>query len=158
MKKTYTKIIAIIVLIIVILVLIFIFKKTPTIPTSVSKNSETTSTTATEFTCVGTNGELTDGIQLNEPIPVVWEAKLDECLVTSCHGASFTKKISAGIAGEYSNFIGYYKDTDIPLQFLKKGIDLKIYANWEFLYTDKDAPSIHNRCVPLVKIDRIEQL
>ncbi len=121
-------------------------------------NNVTTSTTTTDFTCVGENGGLTDGIQLNEPIPVVWEAKLDECLITGCHGASFTKKISDEVAGEYPHFIGYYKDTDIPQQFLKKDIDLKISGNWEFLYTDKDAPSIHNRCVPLVKIDRIEQL
>ena len=63
-----------------------------------------------------------------EPIPVVWEARLDGCL-SGCNGAYFTKIKSDD---EYLRFSGYYEDPSrtIEDEFLSDDIILEISGNW----------------------------
>ena len=110
----------------------------------------------TDFTCVGTDGTLTDGITLATPIPVTWDVQFGECLVGDCSGATFTKKASDEAFGEFPDFIGYY-DVGEMYDF-KKGEDVRLHGKLREIYTDKDALSIQNRCVPIVQIQKIESL
>ena len=63
-----------------------------------------------------------------EPIPVIWEARLDGCLA-SCNGAYFTKIKSDD---EYLRFSGYYEDTSRIIEdvFLSDDIILEVSGNW----------------------------
>lgn len=97
-----------------------------------------------------------------KPIPVVWTARLDGCLV-SCQGASFTKTVDDG---KYSRFAGYYPDTKgnyysdefnpIPEKFQIKGLVLKITGDWIGIQEDHPQTVFDGKCVPIVNIKEIE--
>ena len=95
-----------------------------------------------------------EGIQkFEKPIPIVWTAKLDGCLV-SCLGASFTRVPSDT---KYPRFAGYYpNDEIIPDKFLKGGLILKIYGKWIGIDADHPRTVFENKCVPMVDIEKIE--
>lgn len=111
---------------------------------------------STEFTCIGADGTLTDGIELTKPISVTWNAQFGECLIGDCSGATFTKKTSDEAFGEFPDFIGYYDVGD--MSNIKKGEGVRLYGKLREIYTDKDALSILNRCVPILQIQKIENL
>lgn len=106
-----------------------------------------------------------------KPIPIVWTAKLDGCLM-SCYGASFTRIPSDE---KYPRFAGYYPDTSgkynwdidtngndggsrIPEKFKKVGQILKVYGKWTSVEADHPYTVFENKCVPLVEIDKLEIL
>lgn len=107
--------------------------------------------------------------KLEKPVPIVWTAKLDGCLV-SCYGASFTRVPSNT---KYPRFAGYYPDTSgkydwdvtnngerggsqIPDKFLKDNLTLRIYGKWTDIDADHPITVFENKCVPIVEIERIE--
>jgi hypothetical protein len=100
-----------------------------------------------------------------EPIPIVWEARLDGCLV-SCMGASFTRMPESD-QYQHSRFSGNYKDNwddngeytgehIIEEEFRKDNITLRIYGDWigvDYAYVDT---VFGGKCVPDIDIDKIE--
>lgn len=104
-----------------------------------------------------------------KPIPVIWVAKFDGCLM-SCYGASFTR---VPIDAKYPRFAGYYPDVNgkynweknksgnyaggqIPDIFLKEKVLLKIYGKWSGIEADHPFTVFGGKCVPFVEIERIE--
>lgn len=105
-----------------------------------------------------------------EPIPVIWEAKLTGCLM-SCYGAHFTR-IPETENSKYPRFAGYYPDefgkyawddggnggNQIPEKFLEDGLNLKIYGKWLGIDYDHPYTVFGNKCVPILEIEKIEKL
>jgi len=97
-----------------------------------------------------------------KPIPVVWTARFDGCLV-SCQGASFTKAMDNG---KYPRFAGYYPDTKggydpdefnpIPEKYQNNELVLKISGNWIGIQDDHPQTVFDGKCVPIVEIRQIE--
>jgi hypothetical protein len=107
--------------------------------------------------------------EFERPVPIIWTAKFDSCLV-SCYGASFTRVPSDA---KYPRFAGYYPDvsgkydwdvasngdrggSQIPDKFLKDGLILKIYGNRTGIDADHPRTVFENKCVPMVEIEKIE--
>jgi len=88
------------------------------------------------------------------PTPIVWFAKLDDC-VLSCEGGSFTK-ITSNSQEKYPRFVGYMKDGIIPEKYLEDDIRLKITGEWESIGDDYSRTEFNNKCVPIVNILKIE--
>ena len=88
-----------------------------------------------------------------KPIPVVWTAKFDGCLV-SCWGGAFTRIPSDP---QYPRFSGYVPDSGnkIADEFMKKGLVLKIYGEWTDV-SGSYGSVFNNKCVPTVEIEKIE--
>lgn len=93
--------------------------------------------------------------KFEKPIPIVWTAKLDGCLV-SCEGVSFTKTSEDE---KYPRFAGYYEDgKTIPNEFLEKGLILNVYGKWTGIDYDHPKTVFDNKCVPIVDIEKIEEI
>lgn len=91
--------------------------------------------------------------KFEKPVPMIWTAKLDGCLV-GCLGASFTKVPEDK---KYPRFAGYYfDDKSIPDKFLQNGLILKIYGEWIGIDYDHSRTVFENKCVPIVDIEKIE--
>ena len=97
----------------------------------------------------------------SEPVPVVWEARFNSCLV-SCYGASFTR------ISDETKFAGYYPDnsgkyaykadagSQIPNEFTS-GETIKIYGDWIGIEEDHSKTVFDSKCVPIVNIKKIEK-
>ncbi|MBI2068825.1 MAG: hypothetical protein HYT67_01840 [Candidatus Yanofskybacteria bacterium] len=86
-----------------------------------------------------------------KPIPVVWTAKMDGCLV-SCEGASFTRVPEDE---KYPRFAGYYPGGLGP--WLYKNV-LKISGDWIGVDADHPYTVFDNKCVPVIQINKMEIL
>lgn len=97
-----------------------------------------------------------------KPIPVVWTAHFDGCLV-SCQGASFTKTVDDE---KYTHFAGYYPDTKgnyysdefnpIPEKYQNNELVLKISGDWIGIDEDHPQTVFGKKCVPIMNIKQIE--
>ncbi|PIR60753.1 MAG: hypothetical protein COU67_00500 [Candidatus Pacebacteria bacterium CG10_big_fil_rev_8_21_14_0_10_44_54] len=113
-----------------------------------------------------TNGAWCDNSDeaqsFEKPIPVVWRAQFDGCLV-SCQGASFTKNTNDG---KYPRFAGYYPDTKgnydsdefnpMPKKYQEEGLVLKVSGDWIGIEDDHSQTVFSGKCVPIVNIKQIE--
>jgi len=106
-----------------------------------------------------------DEIQdFEEPIPIVWEAKMDGCLV-NCQGGSFTK-ITEDENEKYLYFAGYYPgkngkydssvDNPIPVEYRGDDLTLKITGDWIGIQADHPNTVFGGLCVSMVDIKEIE--
>jgi len=89
----------------------------------------------------------------DQPVPIVWTAQLDGCLV-GCEGASFTRINENAL---YPRFAAYVPIGEtIPDEYLVKGLILKITGKWLGIDEDHYRTVFNNKCVPIVDIDEIE--
>lgn len=109
--------------------------------------SETVPTLTAEPLC-DNHDEAED---FENPVPVVWTAKLDGCLV-SCEGASFTRIPEDK---KYPRFAGYYPG-GLQAELGASGRILKIYGDWVGIGADHPFTVFDNKCVPVVNINNIE--
>jgi hypothetical protein len=86
-----------------------------------------------------------------KPIPVVWTAMLDGCLV-SCEGASFTR---VPRDEKHPRFAGYYPG-GAQADLRHAGHTLKITGNWVGIGADHFVTVFDNKCVPIVHINKVE--
>ena len=86
-----------------------------------------------------------------KPIPVVWTARMDGCLV-SCEGASFTRVPEDK---KYPRFAGYYPESFGP-EFFQDNAVLKISGDWVGIDADHPYTVFDNKCVPVIHINKIE--
>ena len=101
-----------------------------------------------------------------KPIPVVWTAKMDGCLV-SCEGASFTRvpaptpegvgvpTKSVGKYKKYPRFAGYYPG-ELQAELWPDDSILKISGDWVGIDADHPHTVFDNKCVPVIQIKKIE--
>lgn len=95
----------------------------------------------------------TEITKFKEPIPIVWDAKFDGCLV-SCWGGAFTR---VPIDPKYPRFSAYVPDDGekIDDKFLKENQTLRISG--KFTGIDSDHAGLFDRkCVPTIEIEKIE--
>ena len=86
-----------------------------------------------------------------KPIPVVWTAKMDGCLV-SCEGASFTRVPEDK---KYPRFAGYYPG-GLQAELWPDDSILKISGDWVGIDADHPYTVFDNKCVPVIHIKKIE--
>ena len=86
-----------------------------------------------------------------KPIPVVWTARMDGCLV-SCEGASFTRVPEDE---KYPRFAGYYPGGLQPELWPDNSI-IKISGDWIGIDADHPFTVFDNKCVPVIHINKIE--
>ena len=101
-----------------------------------------------------------------EPIPVVWTAKMDGCLA-SCEGASFTRvpvptpeevgvpTKSVGKDKIHPRFAGYFPEI-FQDGLLQDNAILKIHGDWVGIGADHPFTVFDNKCVPIININKIE--
>ena len=86
-----------------------------------------------------------------KPIPIVWAAKMDGCLV-SCEGASFTRVPEDK---KYLRFAGYFPESFGP-ELQRDNAVLKISGDWIGIGADHPKTVFDNKCVPVIQIREIE--
>ena len=86
-----------------------------------------------------------------KPIPVIWTAKMDGCLV-SCEGASFTRVPEDK---KYPRFAGYYSG-GLQAELWQDNAVLKISGDWVGINADHPHTVFDNKCVPVIHINKIE--
>lgn len=86
-----------------------------------------------------------------KPIPVVWTASMDGCLV-SCEGAAFTRVPEDK---KYPRFAGYFPDS-LGEELLRAKAVLKISGAWIGIGADHPHTVFENKCVPIIQINKIE--
>lgn len=98
----------------------------------------------------------TEITKFKEPIPIVWEAKFDGCMV-SCWGAAFTRVPADSKHPKFAGYMPYMPDEGerIADKYMEEGLLLKISGKW----TNIDADHVFmfdRKCVPSVEIEKIE--
>ena len=97
--------------------------------------------------------------QFAEPIPIVWMARMDGCLV-GCQGGSFT---NLDPSASYPRFAGYNPGSsgafdgsvDNPIPRAYVGQTLEITGNWIAIDIDHPLTVFNDQCVPIVDITSI---
>jgi len=97
--------------------------------------------------------------QFAEPIPIVWMARMDGCLV-GCQGGSFT---NLDQSASYPRFAGYNPglseafdgSVDNPIPRAYVGQTLEITGNWIAIDIDHPLTVFNDQCVPIVDIASI---
>lgn len=85
-----------------------------------------------------------------EPVSVVWTAKLDGCLA-SCEGASFTRIPEDS---QYPRFAGYSPEL-LEADIWQSNDILEVHGDWVGVGADHPFTVFDNKCVPIVRINKI---